>query len=250
MELFSEHFRKEHLLSSIDARIKLIVAIVLLMLVLSYKGFTFPLIVAILGVGMCLGMNIPLRVFALRFSEPFFIALVLVALKCFFSGNDVMFSFNVFGLIITGHQDGLIEGLMVACRIAGAVSIAVVLGFSTPFTGLMAALSWLRVPKGFIEILLFAYRYIFVLLEDALVIYNAQRNRLGYSSIRRGLNSFGTLAGSLTLKAFETSQNTTVAMIQRGYDGNIPMLKHTQFRASEVTCSIIFIIIMGAVWQI
>ena len=236
MQLFSEHFKKDHLLSGIDARIKVIVALVLLMMVLSYKGFAFPMVVATLGFGLCLGMKISLRIFALRFSEPFFIAMVLVALKCFFSGSDVMFSFNFLGLDITGHKDGLLAGLMIACRIAGAVSVIAVLGFSTPFTELMAGLSWLRVPKGFIEILMFAYRYIFVLLEDAMVIYNAQKNRLGYSSVRRGLNSFGTLAGSLTLKAFETSQNTTIAMIQRGYDGNIPMLKHAPFRAFEVAC--------------
>jgi cobalt/nickel transport system permease protein len=250
MQLFFEHLKKDHLLSGIDARVKLIVAIVLLMLVLSYKGFAFPLVVAILGFGLCLCMKIPIQVFALRFSEPLFIALVLVALKCFFSGSDVMFSLNLLGLDIVGHKDGLIDGLMIACRIAGAVSIAAVLGFSTPFTRLMAGLSWLRVPKGFIEVLMFAYRYIFVLLEDALVIYNAQKNRLGYSSIRRGLTSFGTLAGSLTLKAFETSQNTTVAMVQRGYDGNMPMLKHVPFRSSEVACSIIFVIIMGTIWKI
>jgi cobalt/nickel transport system permease protein len=250
MKLFYEHFKKDHLLSGIDARIKLIVAIVLLLLVLSYKGFSFPLIVSVLGFGLCLGMKIPLRVFAVRFSEPFFIVVVLVALKCFFSGSDVMFSFNLLGLDIMGHKDGLIDGLMIACRIAGAVSIAAVLGFSTPFTGLMAGLSWLRVPKDFIEVLMFAYRYIFVLLEDALVIYNAQKNRLGYSSVRRGLSSFGTLAGSLTLKAFENSQNTTLAMVQRGYNGDMPMLKHQPFKACEVACSLVFIIFMGAVWTI
>jgi cobalt/nickel transport system permease protein len=250
MQLFYEHGKKDHLLLGIDARIKLIVAIVLLLLVVSYKGFAFPLIVAVLGLGLCLGMKIPLRVFALRFSEPFFIVLILIALKCFFSGSDIMFSFNVLGLNITGHKDGLMDGLMIACRIAGAVSIAAVLGFSTPFTGLMAGLSWLRVPKDFIEVLMFAYRYIFVLLEDALVIYNAQKNRLGYSSVRRGLSSFGTLAGSLTLKAFENSQNTTMAMVQRGYNGDMPMLKHQPFKACEVACSLVFIIFMGAIWTI
>ena len=89
-----------------------------------------------------------------------------------------------------------------------------------------------------------------MLSEDAMVIYNAQKNRLGYSNIRRGLSSFGTLAGSLTLKAFENSQNTAVAMVQRGYDGNMPMLKHKPFRHSEVIASLLFIIVMGVVWQI
>ncbi len=250
MEIFSEYFRKEHALSHIDARIKLIVALIMLMLVLSYKGFIFPAIVAMLGLGLCIMMKIPLRVFALRFSEPLFIACIVIVLKFFFSGKDVMFSFSILGFDAAGHRDGLWDGLMIACRIIAAVSVVAVLGFSTPFTELIAALSWLKVPKGFIEILLFAYRYLFMLLEDALIIYHAQKNRLGYSSIRRGLGSFGTLAGTLTLKAFESSQNTTVAMIQRGYDGNMPMLKHEPFRASELTCSVLFIILMGAVWKI
>jgi cobalt/nickel transport system permease protein len=83
-----------------------------------------------------------------------------------------------------------------------------------------------------------------------MVIYNAQRNRLGYSSVGRGLSSFGTLAGSLALKAFENSENTTVAMVQRGYDGNIPMLKHKPFRVCEVFCASVIVVIMGAVWKI
>ena len=112
----------------------------------------------------------------------------------------------------------------------------------------MAGLSWLRVPKSFIDILMFAYKYIFVLFEDAMVIYNAQKNRLGYSNIRRGMNSFGTLTGSLILKAFENSQNTAVAMAQRGYDGNMPMLKHKPFRHSEIIASLLFIIVMGVIW--
>ncbi|HMK56450.1 MAG TPA: cobalt ECF transporter T component CbiQ [Dissulfurispiraceae bacterium] len=249
MEIFSEYFKKEHLLSRIDARIKLLVAVAMLAFVLSYKGFTFPLIVFVLGIGLCIMMKIPPRVLALRFSEPLFIACVVIMLKFLFSGKDVMFSFSILGFHMAGHKDGLADGLMIACRIAGAVSVVAVLGFSTPFTELIAGLSWMKVPKGFIEILLFAYRYLFMLLEDAIVIYNAQKNRLGYSSIRRGLGSFGTLAGTLTLKAFENSQNITVAMLQRGYDGNMPTLKHEPFRTSDVACSIIFIILMGVVWK-
>ena len=63
---------------------------------------------------------------------------------------------------------------------------------------------------------MFAYRYIFVLLDDATVIYSAQKNRLGYSTIRRGLSSFGVLAGSLTLKAFDQQPGTRRLPWSRG----------------------------------
>ncbi len=89
-----------------------------------------------------------------------------------------------------------------------------------------------------------------MLFEDAMVIYQAQKNRLGYSTIRRGLSSFGTLAGSLIIKAFDHSQSTTVSMVQRGYDGTIPTLRHKPFRSSEVLASALFLLVMGFVWRL
>lgn len=249
MHLFSEHIRKDHSLSKIDARVKLVFTLAILAMVLSYKGFFFPLMVLGGCIFLCVYIKVPLKVFLMRFSEPLFIAIVLILLKFFFTGKEALFTMDIAGIKITGYLDGLKDGLMIACRILGAVSIVVILGFTTPFAKLIAALSWLRVPKGLIEISIFAYRYIFTILEDAFVIYNAQKNRLGYLSIKQGLVSFGTLAGFLIIKAFDHSQNTTVAMVQRGYNGDIPMLKHKPFRVSEVIVSFLIIAAVGFVWQ-
>ncbi len=250
MELFSEYFNREHVLSRLDARVKLLVALALLGMVLSYRGFLFPVVIAFLCLVCCMKMQVPLRMFILRFSEPLFIVAVVIVLKLFFTGKVALFSLPLAGIDLVGHSDGLREGLLIGSRIMGAVSVVALMGFSTPFTEFMAGLSWLKVPKGFIEILMFAYRYIFVLVEDANVIYSAQKNRLGYSNIRRGLSSFGVLAGSLTLKAFDNSHNTAVAMVQRGYDGDMPFFKHKSFKLSEVAASLVFVALMGVLWKI
>jgi cobalt/nickel transport system permease protein len=250
MKPFFEYFKKDHILSKIDARVKLICVLAVLAMVLSYRGFLFPIATTVLCLALCWIMRVPSRVFVLRFSEPVFIAAIILFLKLFFSGNQELFSIDIFGMHVAGYRDGLLDGLMIGSRIMAAVSIVALMGFSTPFTELMAGLSWFKVPKGFIEILMFAYRYIFVLFEDAAVIYSAQKNRLGYSNLRRGLSSFGVLAGSLTLKALDHSHNTTVAMVQRGYDGNIPLLKHKAFRLSEVAASVVFMAGMGLLWNL
>ena len=249
MHLLSEQTRREHVLSEVDARLKLLVSAAVLLLVLSYKGFGFPLVVLALGLVLCVIMRVSLRVFVLRFSEPVFLACMLVLIKFFFSGRDVLFTLPVFGLEITGYRDGLIEGLLIAVRIIGAVSVIAVLGFTTSFMDLISGLAWFKLPKTLIEILLFAYRYIFLLLEDAMVIYHAQKNRLGYSSIRRGMKSFGVLVGSLILKAFEHSQKATVAMVQRGYDGTMPMLQYKTFKISEIAVSVVIVVVMGVLWK-
>jgi cobalt/nickel transport system permease protein len=171
-------------------------------------------------------------------------------LKTFFSGHLSLFSVSLFGLKIVAYQEGLREGLMISCRIIGAVSVLTIMGFSTPFTEFMASLSWLKIPKGFIEVMVFAYRYIFVLLDESLVIYHSQKTRLGYTGLRRGISSFGTLTGSLILKAFEHSQNTAMALAQRGFDGRMPMAIGRSFKGSEILGSMIFVLAMGYLWMI
>ncbi|WP_298271499.1 cobalt ECF transporter T component CbiQ [Geobacter sp.] len=238
-----------HFLAGVDPRVKLVSALALLVLVMSSRGGAFPLTVAGLSLGLCLWMGVPPRLFFVRFAEPIFIAAMVIVLKLLFSGHEALFAFSCFGLEIVGHRDGLAAGVAIASRIAGAVSVVAAVGFATPFTDLMAALSWLRVPRGFIEVALFAWRYLFVLFDDAQVVYAAQKNRLGYAGLRRGLRSFGTLAGALVIKAFDNSQTVTTAMVQRGYDGTLPLLRHRPLRAGEVAGSVALVAVMGLLWR-
>ncbi len=240
----------DHLLTRLDPRVKLLSALALLVMVISCRGIAFPLLVAGVCGSLCLSLGVRPRLLALRFTEPLFIAAVVLLLKLFFAGTVPLFSFTIAGWEIIGHRDGLMEGLRIAGRIAGAVTVVAAVGFATPFTELMAALAWLRVPKGFIEVALFAWRYLFVLIDDAQVVYAAQRNRLGYAGYRRGLRSFGTLAGALVIKAFDNSQNITTAMVQRGYDGTMPLLKHRELRLNEVAASLTVLVCMGLLWKI
>jgi cobalt/nickel transport system permease protein len=234
-----------HPVSRIDPRVKLLSAVALLVMVISCRGSAFPLLVSLLCLGLCFSLGIGMKTLAFRFSEPLFIAVTVLLLKLFWSGSVPLFSLNIAGFGLEGHRDGLIEGARIASRIVGGVSLLAVVGFSTPFTELMAALSWLKVPQVLIDVALFAWRYLFLLLEDAQVVYNAQRNRLGYVGYRRGLSSFGTLAGVLVIKAFDNSQSITTAMVQRGYDGDMPMLRHKPFQAVQVAYAFLFVIVMG-----
>lgn len=249
MEFFSEYIKQERFLCRIDGRIKLFTALFLILLTISYKGFFFPALILSIMILGCLTMKLPLKVLAIRFSEPLFIVVVLILIKSFSQGQSPLFSIDVYLFSLTLYGDGLYEGLVLAIRILAAVSIVVLLGFAMPFTEFIAALSWFRVPRAFVEILVFAYRYVFVLLEEALVIYNAQKNRLGYSNIKRGLSSFGVLSGSLTLKAFEHSQNTATAMVQRGFEGDMPLLRHKGFKLKEIVAAAAIMATAAVIWK-
>ena len=248
MKLF-EYINDEHWLSRVDPRIKLATALAMLIMVISYRGFALHGMVVALAVVLLAQMKVPWRLLLLRFAEPTFIVGVILLLKLFFSGHDALFSLTVLGFKITAFRDGLLEGLAIGSRIAAAISLIAVLVFSTRFIDLVTAMAWFKVPREFIEILVYAYRYTFVLVEEAGVIYNAQKNRLGYTSIRQGFASFGILAGSLIIRAFEHSHNITAAMVRRGYDGRIPLLAHAPFRFSHIAVSIFIIMVMGIAWK-
>jgi len=240
----------DHLLTRLDPRVKLISTLALLVMVISSRGIVFPLLVATVCLALCLSLGVRPRLLLVRFADPLFIAIMVLFLKLFFSGVVPLFSFQIFGVAVAGHKDGLLEGLFIASRIGGAVSLVTLLGFSNSFTDLMAALAWLRAPRGFIEVSLFAWRYLFVLSADAQVVYAAQKNRLGYAGLLRGMRSFGTLAGALVIKAFDNSQTVTCAMVQRGYDGTMPLLRHKPLNSAEVALSLTFLFCMGIIWRI
>lgn len=250
MHLLAFHSHASHPLTRLDARLKLLAALTLLVMVVSHRGIAFPLLTAGLGGAICLTLKVRPRLLLLRFAEPLFLALVVLGLKTLFSGQTVLWSGSILGLEIVCHGDGLQEGLRIASRILGAVAVVAAVGFATPFTELLAALAWLRVPRSLVEVTLYAWRYLFVLADDAQVIHAAQRNRLGYVGLRRSFRSLGTLTGALVIKAFDGSQAMTTAMVQRGYDGTLPLLRHRPFRRGEVLAALLVVMGMGVLWRI
>lgn len=199
-------------------------------MVLSYKGIAFPLFVFIICLSLCVEMKIQPRSLIIKYAGPVSIAIIIFLLKSVFYG--------------------LSEGLNIASRILGAVSILILTGYICPFSEFCAGLYWFKVPRAFIEVLLFADRYILLLFEEAAVIYNSQKNRLGYSSLKRGVRAFGVLSGALILNAFTHSYNITTALVARGYEGNIPIAKNKPFKTLEIIGAGLLITIMAALWKI
>jgi len=242
--------RAAHPLCRVDARVKLLVALSLLLMVVSSRGALFPLLTAAISLGLCLTLKVRIRLLLTRFAEPLFIAVVVFLIKALGAGETPLWNYHLSFMEITFYQEGLLEGMRLASRIIGGVAVVAAVGFATTFTELLAALSWFKIPREVTEVALFAWRYLFVLADDAQVIHAAQKNRLGYVGVQRSFRSFGTLAGALVLKAFDASQAMTTSMVQRGYDGNMPLLQHAPLRAGELIPAVLAISLMGLFWAI
>lgn len=236
--------------ASVDPRIRLLAAGLLLVLVTSSRGSAFPWQVAGICLPVALISGMQPRLLMLRMLHPLFIAAMILALKTFLGGGEHAALVHLGAYSLSGRLEGLHEGLLISSRIMGAVSVAVLLGQVMTFTETMAALAWLRVPRGLVEVSMFAWRALFMLYDDAGVVYTAQKNRLGYCGMRRGLKSFGSMAGMLAIRAFDSSQAMTVAMTQRGYDGSLPLLRSSRLGRIQLAGLTAFAILATAAWEL
>jgi cobalt/nickel transport system permease protein len=105
---------------------------------------------------------------------------------------------------------------------------------TTPFPKILAALQSIRIPRIFILILSFLYRYLFLLVDEAERMMRALKSR-GY----RGRSLFqvkriGSLLGMFLLRSYERSERIYAAMLSRGFKGRFFMPDKSRLRAIDL----------------
>jgi len=108
-----------------------------------------------------------------------------------------------------------LASIVLRSLLAGAA--AVVLVAVTGFPALCDALARIGVPRPFVVQLMFLYRYLTVLGEEAARMTAAREQRACGRPL--ALAGFGVLAGQLLLRSFDRAERIYRAMRARGFDG-------------------------------
>jgi cobalt/nickel transport system permease protein len=233
-ELFSDIFAcRDNAFTRVDARVKLVTAIALIIAVVVSTKVYFPLVALAFCLSVMLGLGMPAKLVLLRISAPIGMVVVLIALQTFLSGATPVFSLNLLGWKLTATEEGLRRGTVLGSRVLGAVSAMILLSSVTPAYKIFNALRWFKAPEGWIEIALLVYRYTFSLLDQISDVFLAQSTRLGYSSVRRSVNSVGVLAGTVITRSMDQAMRTYEAMTLRGYQGSMPFGPLPEFRRTD-----------------
>jgi len=223
-ELFSDLFaRQDNFLARVDPRTKLIVALSMLVAVIYSPTPVLPLAILLGCVAATVGVGLPPRLIALRLIAPMGVAAVLLVLQSVFTGSTPLWIGNLFGIKVTLTREGWHTGALMASRVMGGVSVMLLLSSVTPAHRIFLALRSMGMSKGWVEIAMLMYRYIFVLLDLTSDVTAAQKVRLGYAGLRRGLSSAGLLGGTVVLRSMDQAVRTNEAMRVRGYRGEIPL---------------------------
>lgn len=133
-------------------------------------------------------------------------------------------------LAITG---GWLSFASIVVRSVLTVGSAFVLLALTGFSGLCRALEQLGMPRPFAVQLLFLYRYLFVLTEEAGRAARARQLR-SCGKKGQGIGSYATLIGHLLLRTWQRAERVHVAMLSRGFDGTFHTSRRTSFGMREL----------------
>lgn len=103
------------------------------------------------------------------------------------------------------------------------VQAALMLIESLGFRALCLSLGRLGMPKFLTNLLLMVYRYIKVLLEEAITMNRARQSR-GYGRRKLPIRMWAPFVGQLFLRSINRAEKIHRAMLSRGFNGEIPSM--------------------------
>jgi cobalt/nickel transport system permease protein len=222
----------------LDPRTKIVVTFVFVLTVVSFPKyeitglipfFLFPVLLFSLG-------DIPVR-FILK--KVLIVSPFAVCIGIFNPFLDTDTLHIVSGFPVSG---GWVSFFSILIKFILTISAALLLVATTSFPGVCYGLQRLRIPEIFVSQLLFLYRYLFVLMEEAMKIIRA-RDLRSFDKRGRGIRSFINIIGVLFIRTIERSERIYQAMLSRGFSGRLETSRLYSIAIADL-CFILFSLVL------
>jgi cobalt/nickel transport system permease protein len=212
-----------------DARIKLVLAIAFIFANALLPAGAWPVYILMLALVLAVEVLSELGVAYVLKRSILALPFVLAALPLLFTVPGLpLVSFSLGSWDLTISQAGLVRFLSIALKSWISLHAAILLASTTTFPSLLMAMRAIKIPRLLVTVFGLMWRYLFVLVDEALRLMRARTARSGHSD-QSGLKPGGSLAwrgkvtggmaGNLFVRGFERSDRIYMAMVSRGYDG-------------------------------
>lgn len=189
----------------LDPRVKLICTVALIVVVAVLTSLEAVLLAGAFLILLAIASRIPAR----HLASNFLLALIFIV----FAALTM--------LLYRGWESALIIGL----RISICVLALLIMVSTTPFFKMLRAMRSLRVPRLIASMIMFTYRFIFLLLDEMERMKLARRARgfIGGRNLldRSALRTLANTIGMTFVRANARATNIYDALLMRGYTGEI-----------------------------
>jgi cobalt/nickel transport system permease protein len=225
------------LIHRLDARLKLLATLAFVLAVTAMPARAWPALALLgtLGWAAVLASGIPVP-YALKRSGIALPFAVIAGISLpFTQAGETLWTTHLFAWTLTVTDQGLWMFLSLIVKAWLSVLVSALLVATTPFPYLLQAMRRLHIPAILVTILSFTYRYLFVLVEEALRLHTAREARSagpGGSLLWRA-KVLGGMIGSLFIRSYERSERIYQAMLSRGYAGQLQTMTQLAWQARD-----------------
>lgn len=217
---------------------------VMVISVLTTSMATSLIIVMLMGSITIIKGKVPIKYYGELMLIPLtflVIGLLTISINVVKSDTSVLFKFTILGVNLGCTKESIQLSLNTFAKAMASVSCLYFLALTTPMFEVLMVLKKFKVPSLFIELMSLIYRFIFTLLDTANTIFISQNCRLGYSNLRGGYNSLGSLIASLFITSYKKSKDVYIAMESRCYNGEIRVIEE-EYPFSKTNVILIIVI--------
>ncbi|MCF7860711.1 hypothetical protein K9M79_00575 [Candidatus Woesearchaeota archaeon] len=192
-EHLDKYSRLNSVIHKIDARVKLIFGLILVVVASVSNLYILTAILVFLLIIILLS-KVPLSYIITRYAIclPFLFSLFLIPFP---------------------------TSLLLIMKAVTSITVVTAVISTTKFQALLNSMKYFRVPKIFILMLSFFYRYIFLFIDNVHRMLKARDSRSFSNRQRYAASLITKMIGSLFIQSYEQSERAYAAMLARGYSG-------------------------------
>lgn len=238
--IFSEKYAgKDALLQRMDPRIKLITSLGFVLTAILVQRIEIFIILMSIASVLAVSSRIPLFFYLGRVWIFIPIFTGIVAIPAIFNvvvpGKELVRIFSMGNCTLSITEEGVYAATILILRVTSAISFTILLILTTKWSDVTDSMYDLRFPKFFVLILLMAYRYIFTLLDFVSKMLLSRKSRVaGKVKTRSSWRLYAPIVGALFMKSYSLNEKIYLAMIARGFNGEIKTIKKTKLNPNNL----------------
>ncbi|MEM3833546.1 MAG: cobalt ECF transporter T component CbiQ [Thermoprotei archaeon] len=221
-------------LQNIDPRIKLYSLALCILTAISVNSIILLGIIFVIITILTITSKIPLKLFFLRTAFiPLFSIIIVLPLPFITSGSKlIIISYDKFFVSIT--WEGLYKAIQFIVRVWISVASLSLLIFTTKFSKLVYLMKNIKVPIIFTSIIIITYRFIFFFINETYRMILAKEARtVNKESRLQIMKTIAQIISTLFIRAYEKNEKVYLAMIARGYTGEIKLTDNAKINYKD-----------------
>jgi cobalt/nickel transport system permease protein len=219
------YLHRHSIVHELPAHIKILASLFFIVIVVATPITNWQMfaIYLILILTIIKAAQLPIKVVAQRslIEIPF----IFFALLMPFVGTGERFEFSIFNF----YREGLVAAASIISKGTIGVLMAVNLSATTTARQLLAGFERLNMPQPMLQIMAFMLRYVNVVSDEM--------ERMSIARAARGFEAKGvkdwrvlaSVAGALFIRSYERGERVHLAMLSRGYQGELPKFDQEKY---------------------